>query len=207
MPRTTSARATVGAPLGIARSTPSAPAPTTTSRATCGDTSPAGIGLPGFRPWSWGASTRSLSAPIEACRAVIDAPRRIATDRSAPATMAAPPTTRPSRTDGNGWTSRRRPSQAAGPSDVDQLPEVGDEIVDHLLTTLGGGRPDAGHEVEQGDGRDDQVTRRVASDRGRRAAAGGVDPLEVGVAEARRGAEVIDDSGDPAALRDVAHHL
>src|ERR1700693_2175363 len=97
---------------------------TTTTRATTGGTTPDGIGLGGMRPASRGASTRSLSAPLETCRGGIAVPSRTATEVSAPATRATATTTNPSRRDGNGWTSPMRP---AARSDVDELVEVLEE--------------------------------------------------------------------------------
>ena len=76
--------------------TPSAAPPTTTARATGTLTSPAGIGLPGLRPASSGASWRSLSAPIETWSAVIDTPSWSARPGPAPATSATAATTSPS---------------------------------------------------------------------------------------------------------------
>ena len=67
------------------------------------------MGLPGLWPASRGASTTSLSDPIDACSAVIAIPRRTAVDGSAPATVATAATTRPSSRDGNGWVRRTRP--------------------------------------------------------------------------------------------------
>ena len=49
---------------------------------TGGDTSPAGIGLPGLCPASRGASTMSLSAPIDDWSAVIATPSRSAVSGS-----------------------------------------------------------------------------------------------------------------------------
>ena len=76
-----------------------------------GDTRPAGIGLPGLRPRSRGASTRSLSVPIETWRAVIDDPepergRRIRAGDQ----WRRRPRRAPSRSDGNGMG---QPDEAA----------------------------------------------------------------------------------------------
>ena len=73
-------------PDGAARTSPTPGRdPTTTTGHRAGDTRPAGIGLPGLWPASRGASTTSLSAPIEACSAVIATPSRTAVGGSAPA--------------------------------------------------------------------------------------------------------------------------
>ena len=61
-------------------------------------TSPDGMGLAGLLRASAGASTRSLSAPIATCRAVIDRPSRAAVGPLAPASRATAATTTPSRT-------------------------------------------------------------------------------------------------------------
>src|SRR6478735_1602419 len=110
---------------------------TMTARAIPGVTRPAGIGLPGLWPASRGVSTRSLSVPIETCRAVIETARRRAIAASAPAIVATAATTAPSRTEGNGEGSRTRPPSRAGNpggrigrSDVDDLAEVHGEVLD-----------------------------------------------------------------------------
>ena len=48
----------------------------------------------------------SLRAPIANCSDIIESPRRTATAGPPPASSATAATTRPSRTDGKGWTSR-----------------------------------------------------------------------------------------------------
>src|SRR5688572_189460 len=103
----------------------------------------------------------SLSAPIEAWSAVMATPRRTAVIASAPASSATTPTTRPSRRHGNGWVSRTRPPiRAAGPgrspapapapgSDVDDLVEVLDEVLDQAVARVGDLCPDPRHQCEE----------------------------------------------------------
>ena len=82
------------------------------ARAAALETRPAGIGLPGLRPASRGASTRSLTVPIpswsEGHRQADPDARRPA---APPATSATRPLTSPSRIDGNGC-AEARPSRA-----------------------------------------------------------------------------------------------
>src|SRR6187401_729757 len=113
----------------------------------------------------------SLSDPIETWSAVIATPRRTAVIASAPAS-------RPSSRQGNGWVRRTRPpSRSVGPgcrpcpspaagSDVDDLVEVLDQVFDQPLAPIRDLCPDPGHEGEQGDRRDDEMTLRIASDDG-----------------------------------------
>src|SRR5258708_32367200 len=102
---------------------------------------PAGIGLPAFRPASRGASTRSLAVPIPSCRRVIASPIRNATSAGPPASAATAPLTMPSSTDGKGCVRRTQPrDRAAKPgarSDVDELAEIRDEVIDEALAPVG----------------------------------------------------------------------
>src|SRR5205809_4254754 len=137
MARTTAASATGQAPDGALSTSPRTAAAMTTTRASADGTSPVGIGLPGLWPASWGASTTSLSDPIDACRAVIATPSRRAIGGSAPATVATAATTRPSSRDGKGWVRRIRPptrAAAGSASDVDDLVEVLDQVLDEAIT-------------------------------------------------------------------------
>src|SRR6187549_2117628 len=120
----------------------------------------------------------SLSDPIDTWSAVIATPSRTAVVASAPASSATAPATRPSSKQGKGWVRRTRPpirsiglgrrpcpSPAAG-SDVDDLVEVLDQVFDQPLAPIRDLCPDPGHEGEQGDRRDDEMTLRIASDDG-----------------------------------------
>src|SRR5258708_4706216 len=92
----------VGAPDGIVRPTATTKPATATSLAASTVAAPRGIGLPGFRPVSSGASTRSFRAPIATCTPSIAAPRRAAIG-AAPATRrATAPGARATTSDGNG---------------------------------------------------------------------------------------------------------
>src|SRR6185369_1164859 len=146
----------------------------TRTRAIAADTRPAGMGLPGLWPASRGASTTSLSEPIDACRAVIAIPRRTAVDGSAPATVATATTTRPSSRDGNGWVRRIRPparAAAGGPSDVDDLVEVLGQVLDQAVSPIGHLRPDPWNEGVQRRRRDHEPALRIPPDRRRRTTA------------------------------------
>src|SRR6185503_15564037 len=144
MASTRSARAPTNGLTRAPRTSPIAAPPTTTARANGRPTSPAGIGLPGLRPASAGASCTSFRAPIDACRAVIETPSWNATPSAAPATAATANTTRPSRIDGKGWISRTTAAmRAERPSDVDELVEVLDQVVDEPLPAVRGLGADA----------------------------------------------------------------
>jgi len=112
-----------------------------------------------------------LTAPIPSWRTVIATPIRAASSRGAPATAATPPLTMPSRTDGKGWVSRTHPASQSGAgrrlsgggSDVDELGEVRDEVVDQPLATVRHLRSDPGDEGVQGDRRHHQGPVPIAS--------------------------------------------
>ena len=98
-----------------------APPTTTTAQRLGGETRPAGIGLPGLRPASRGASTMSLSDPIETWRAVIDdargGPRSPRRRRRSGATAATTtPSSRRRERDGSAGPGRRVDGRS-GPRD------------------------------------------------------------------------------------------
>ena len=111
----------------------------------------------------------SLSAPIDTWSAVIDSPRLSARAGSAPAAIATAATTTPSSSDGNGWTSRMNAAaRARGPSDVDELVEVLDQVVDETLASVGGVGPQSGNERMKGHGRHHLAPLGISPDHGRR---------------------------------------
>src|SRR5215218_2558564 len=215
MPSTMPANAASHGPPTNARRIPAAAAATATIVAARTLIRPAGIGLPALCPASLGASTTSLTVPIAHWRSVIDTPRASATGAPPPATIATSATTTPSRTDGNGWTSRAvaatsrtaRPTGMSARSDVDQLVEVRHEVVDQPVAPVRDLRADPGDERPQRHRGDDEVPGTILADRGGRSAAGCEHPFEFGLVQLRRPLEVLDDADDATALRDVAHEL
>src|SRR3990172_10106549 len=141
------------------------------------------------------------------------AARRSAISGVPPATSAIASTTAPLRSDGNGWVSRIRapaaPSRVGGrnATDVNELVEVGDEVIDKPLTAIGRARAQARNERVQRDRRDNQPSRRVAPDGGRGTAARSEHMFEFTFTKARRRAERLHDLDDTAAPCDVSHHL
>src|SRR4051794_32954523 len=110
------------------------------------------MGLPRLRPASKGASTTSFVVPMPSWRRVIDTARTTIRSAAAPAMAATAPTTIPSRTDGNGCVSRiqptsRRPTPVR-PSDVDELGEVLDQVLDEAIAPVGDLRADPRDERE-----------------------------------------------------------
>src|SRR3954449_8268818 len=100
----------------------------------------------------------SFSAPIDAWSRVIPSPSWRARAGPAPAIAAIATVAIPSSTDGNGCVRRTRPAArsrvvkpACGRSDVDQLVEVLDEVVDQPVAPVRHLAPDAGHERVQRD--------------------------------------------------------
>src|SRR5262245_52962772 len=95
------------------------------------------------------------------------------------------PVTRPFRSDGNGCPRRRRSRVVASErprvaaltgdppvgSDVDELVEVRDEVLDEPLAGVAGPRPKARRERVEADRRDDLVAGRVLAERCRGPAA------------------------------------
>src|SRR3954454_10474977 len=215
MPSTIRARPT-GTPTAAARRTPTAAASPAMAMATRAVSSPEAIGLPGF-PASRGASWRSFTAPIENWSRTIDPAATMAGPGVEPATTAAAATTRPSRSEGNGWTSlatggrrgppSRRSVDPAGPSDVDELGEIRDEIFDQTVTAVADLGTDARNERPEGDRRHDQVTAGVTADRRRRTTTGSEHAFEFTLVELCCAPEVLDDADDTAADRDVPHQL
>src|SRR5579862_646227 len=212
----TPARATptVSSPPASDRPSPAARPPTTASRAAPGGTSPRGSGLPGFCPRSCSMSARSFKAPIEACRQNMAAPRRSARSSPAPARRTSPPVSRASSSDGKGWISRitpaaREPAWATWPgrSDVDEVLEVLDEVLDDPVATVGGLPADPRDERPEHDRRDDRLAARVAAEGRRRPATGGIDPLEGAVVDVGRLLEVGQHPEHAAAPGNVAHQL
>src|SRR3990172_635279 len=141
------------------------------------------------------------------------AARRSAISGVPPATSAIASTTAPLRSDGNGWVSRIRapaaPSRVGGldASDVNELVEVGDEVIDEPLPAIGRARAQARNERVQRDRRDHQLSRRVAPDGGRGTAARSEHMFEFTFTKAGRRTERLDDPDDTAALGDVPHQL
>src|SRR6478672_12067450 len=191
----------------MASSPPPTNSTTATARAAAVETRPAGIGLPGFRPASNGASTRSLTVPIPSWRSVIASPIRSATSGAPPATRAIAPLTRPSRIEGNGCPRRSHPTTrwpvrgrgGDGPSDVDELVEVRDEVLDQALAAVLHLRPDPRHEHIERDRRHHQAAIPVPPDDRRRTATGSEHPFETRLIEPGRPPEVADDLADAAA--------
>src|SRR3954468_13911319 len=198
----------VAGPEGNASTTPAPAATRTTPLAVRGSTRPPGIGFGGTRPASAGASTRSLSAPMANWSAAIDTASLVAVATPPPARSATPKTTIPSRTEGNGWTSRTMPAaRAAKGSDVDELVEVLDEVVDQPVAAVRGLAVDPRYERVESDCRDHLPTLGVPAERRHRTAAGSEHTLDIRFAQACGLAEIGEDSDDATALRDVAHHL
>src|SRR6187401_1791059 len=203
----------------MASASPSVAPPIATAQAWVTDTRPPGIGLAGVRPRSRGASTMSLSDPIEVWRAVIATPRRTAVITSAPASIATTPTTRPSSRHGKGWVSRiSAPSRSVGPgrppwptpaagSDVDDLVEVLDQVLDQAVAPVRDLSPDPGHQGVQGDRRDDEPALRIAPDDGGRPAAGSEHPFETAIIQAGGALECLDHLDDAAPDHDIAEQL
>src|SRR5207344_3130690 len=88
-------------------------------------------------------------------------------------------------------------STAPRSSDVDELVEVRDEVLDQALTGVGDLGADPGHQGPQRDGRDDEAPLGVVADGGGRATPGSEHPFEFGFSEVRRAPEVVDDLHDP----------
>src|SRR4029079_14431651 len=207
MARTTDATTTTAAPTVAANASPIVAASATATRASVTETAPDGMGFVG-RPASAGASTMSIRAPMANWSDIIDSPSSAEVARSPPATRATAETTRPSRTDGNGWTSRTSPAtRAARPSDVDELVEVLDEVVDEAIAPVRRFPADTRHEGIQRDRRYDLMTLRVPAERCHRPAAGSEHPFAIGLAQVCRLPEVGEDTDDATTLGDVAHHL
>src|SRR5689334_10526511 len=136
-----------------------------TATAAPRDTKPLGIGLGSSRSRSRGASITSLRAPIANWSAAIESPRRIEVSAPPPATNAVPATTRPSRIEGNGWTSRNSAAARRGErSDVNELVEVLDQIVDQSFSTVLGLGADARNQGVERDRRDHLSTLCVSPD-------------------------------------------
>src|SRR5687767_14204675 len=208
MTRRLSARA--AGPAMAASPTPPANDAAAIARAAAPDTRPLGIGFPGLSPASRDASTKSLAAPIPNWSSVIETPRTSAAASVPPATSATAATTAPSSSDGNGWTSRtsprsRSPDAGPGPSDVDELGEARNQVLDQSRPTIGDLRAAPRHEREQRDGRNHQASFAVPADGRGRPTAGCEHAFEFPFAEPGRAAEVLDDLHDPAADRDVPH--
>src|SRR5262245_14197379 len=144
-------------------------------RASLADARPAGIGFDGFEAASRSRSLRSLKAPIDTWSASIASPSRRASPTVPPARSARAVVARPLSAEGNGWPSWTRPrmrssavtgspargwtgpSPGTGASDVDELVEVLDEVVDEPAASVGDARSDARDEREQADRRHDQL--------------------------------------------------
>src|SRR4051794_622162 len=217
MTSTTTASRTTAPPNTPASQPTMIPAPAATTAMTVaavGDTRPLGIGFPGFVARSAGASTISLSAPMDACSAVIETPRATAVLPSPPAIRATAATTTPSSSDGKGCDSRTNPATtAAGPrdrasrSDVDDLVEVLDQVFDQSVTPVWDLRAYPRHERVEGDGRDDETALGVTADDGRRSAPRSEHPFETALVKPSGATEIVDDLDDAAPDDDVSHQL
>src|SRR5262249_27743269 len=152
------------------------------TRAAAGDAAPRGIGLPGFVAASRGASTRSLSAPIEACRPSIATARRREGGGAPGAGGGRRPGRAATRSGGEGGVGR--PGRGAG-SDVDGLREVREEVVDQAAAAVRDPGAEAGDERVQGHRRDDEVPATVASESRGRATTGSEHPFEFRFAQLR----------------------
>src|SRR5215208_6150679 len=208
-------------PDGTAAPRPPANDTSATSTAARRETKPDGIGLPGLRPASLGASTRSFVAPIPAWRRNIANPTLAASTAEPPATMAIAPQTSPSRADGNGWIRRilatsHRDGTSLPPetddvparrSDVDELVEVRHEILDEPGPTIADLRPNPGDESPQRDCGNHQMAASVATDRRRWTATGSEHAFEFVFTKSGGAAEVVDDLDHSTADRHVTHEL
>src|SRR3954464_1245040 len=217
MTSTTPASRTTAAPNAPASQPPTIPAaaaPTAMTVAAARETKPLGIGFPGFVARSAGASTMSLSAPMEAWSAVIETPRATAVLPSPPAIRATAATTTPSSSDGKGCDSRTNPATtAAGPrdrasrSDVDDLVEVLDQVFDQSVTPVGDLCPDPRNERVESDGRDHETARRVTADDGRSSATRSEHAFETALIKPSGATEIVDDLDDAAPDHHVSHQL
>src|SRR5258706_11073054 len=184
-PRTATAR--VAQQSVTVRPTATTKPATATSLAESTVAAPRGIGLPGFRPVASGASPRSFRAPIDTCRPSIAAPRRAAIGADPETRRAIAPVARATTSDGNGWVRRSSPTIR---SDVHELREVRDEVVDQAAAAIVDASAEAGHEGEEGDRRDDEVAVPIAAEGRRRPATGCEHPFEFRFGQLRRAAEV-----------------
>src|SRR4051794_15374771 len=186
---TTIASKPTHAPIVAASTSPPPKRAAATTIAARLPTKPAGIGFPGFKPASRGASTTSLLDPMPSWSSVIARPAWIATLAGAPPMAATEPLTSPSSTDGNGWVRRIQPRSRFTPgrrraSDVDEFAEVRDEILDEPVAAVGNLRADPWDQREERDRRHDQAAVTVSShDRGR-AAARSEHPFETSLVQA-----------------------
>src|SRR5215212_1925218 len=210
------AAASAAAPDGAESATPDRPVVAATSIAVLGLTTPRGIGFPGFRPASSGSSTTSLRAPMDACIASIESASRPAVAGSAPATVAMAAVAREFKSDGKGWTRRMIPATRASagsregagrPSDVDELVEVRDEVLDQAGAAVRDQTSKPRHERPQADRRNDQVSSSVAPDRSRSTTPESEHPFEFRLGEPGRCPEVVDDLDDSPTDDDVAQQL
>src|SRR6476619_4485655 len=149
------ATATAPRPDGAASPSASPAVRTAQLRATRIDSRPAGIGFLGLATRSSSTSARSFTAPIDSCMHNMDRPSRDAVTASPPATTAIPAVATAFKRDGNAWlrrtspTARRSaPGQEAG-SDVDQLVEVCNQVVDQPATAVGHEPADARYQRPQ----------------------------------------------------------
>ncbi len=131
-----------------------------------------------------------------------------------PARAASAPTTRETRTDGNGWrmpSAARRMARGAvrrsdsGPArspaadppvglDVDELLERGDQVPDEPPPGIGDLAPQPGHEVAQRDRRHHQPAIGGVPGRRRSAATGAEDPQDAGLVEPAGMPELLEDA-------------
>src|SRR6478672_1325467 len=182
------ATATASRPDGAASPSASPAVRTAQPCATRIDSRPAGIGFPGLATRSRSTSATSFTAPIDNCMHSMDRPSRDAVTGLAPATTAMPAVATAFKRDGKAWlrrispTARRSaPGQEAG-SDVDQLVEVRDQVVDQPAAAVGHEPADARYQRPQADRRHDQMTAAVAPERARRAATESEHPFEFSLA-------------------------
>src|SRR5262245_29211776 len=179
---------------GAARNSPPTAAAAAVARAERIDTMPPGIGLGGTCPSSTGASAMSFNAPIANCSNIIDNPSRSEVSAPPPAIAAVAATTSPSRTEGNGWTSRMSaPRRATDRSDVDELVEVLHEVVDQPLPAVLGLQPDPRNEGVEGDGRDHLAALGISADRRYGTVPRSEHPFDIGLGQLGSLAEVRED--------------
>src|SRR5687768_11539429 len=205
----------VAEPEMAERRIPRAAPPIATATPARGLARPLGIGLRGFYRASCGASTTSLSAPIEHWIASMASPRRAVVGTEASASVAIPAVADALSSDGNGWTSRTRPRRRCrepsrggrAPSDVHELLEVRDEVLDQTGAAVGDEAAHARNERPEADRGDHDSPLAIASQGRRRSATESERAFEFGFAELRGAPEVGDDLHDPPPLDDVAHEL
>ena len=213
---TTTARAVVRNPDGTDRPSPEPKATTATARASAGETSPAGIGLPGLCPASRGASTRSfVGSDPELERGHRDAePQRVGQRRAREEREHGGRRSRRGPTETGERAGRGQPARARAPIPGRRRSvrrrrsrRSFDEVLDQAGPAVGDLRADPGNERKERDRRDHEPAIAIAPDHGRWAAARSEHPFEFWFAQAGGRTEVIDHADDAATDHDVAHEL